>query len=404
MGARYTHETKDLSAVANFNNTLCPAILNTPFQALASIACAINGAGVSIPAGSAGSRFSEGQWTGTAVLAFKPVDELLIYGSASKGYKAGGFNLDFSAFDRPCSTTGGSAAQNSACVARLALAANTPGNARAEASDLQFASEKVDAFEVGIKWDGPGIDVNVAAFYQRYSNYQLNTYNGVNFEVTNVQACMDDLAGADVDASATTGSCAANRLKPGVTVKGFELEAFMHPARDFTVNMGLTYTDTMYERNLVGTGGRPLSPVLFQLPGNRVSNAPQYVATMGVSWTPRLGTSGMSALVYFDGRLQSDTNTGSDLDREKIQDSFAVFNGRVGIYGPDRRWGLEFWGQNLFNKQYFMIGADMPLQGSGTFAAVAAPAATGLAGTSNQLFVGFPGEPRTFGATLKFQF
>ena len=48
-----------------------------------------------------------------------------------------------------------------------------------------------------------------------------------------------------------------------------------------------------------------------------------------------------------------------------------------------------------------MIGADMPLQGGGTFRAVAAPAATGLAGTANQLFLGFPGEPRTFGVTLR---
>ncbi len=404
VGARYTHETKDLRATANFTNTLCPAILNTPFQSLASIACVINGSAPSIAAGSPGTRFSEGQWTGTAVLSFKPVDSLLVYGSASKGYKAGGFNLDFSALDRPCSTTGGSAAQNAACVALQARPANTPGNARAEASDLQFASEEVDAFEVGFKWDGPGIDLNMAAFYQRYSNYQLNTFNGVNFEVTNIQACKDSLAGADRDGSATTGACAANRLKPGVTVKGFELEAYLRPARNFTVNMGLTYTDTKYEADLVGTGGRPLSPVLFQLPGGRVSNAPQYVATMGLSWTPSLGDSGMTALFYFDGRLQSDTNTGSDLDAEKIQDAFAVFNGRIGIYGPDRRWGIELWGQNLFNKQYFQIAADAPLQGGGTFNAVAAPAATGLSGTANQLFIGFPGEPRTYGVTAKFSF
>src|SRR3546814_5283600 len=70
---------------------------------------------------------------------------------------------------------------------------NTPGNARPETSDLQFASEKVDAYELGAKWDSPGIDVNIAAFWQEYSHYQLNTFNGVNFQVTNIQACKDDL-------------------------------------------------------------------------------------------------------------------------------------------------------------------------------------------------------------------
>ena len=404
VGARYTHEKKTLSGDANFTNTLCPAIVNSSLQALASLACVINGTAPDIARGAPGTKFSEGQWTGTAVLSWKPAPEWLVYASASKGYKAGGFNLDYSALDRPCSTTAGSDAQDAACVAALAQPANTPGNARPEASDLQFASEKVDAYELGVKWDGPGVDVNLAAFYQEYSNYQLNTFNGVNFEVTNIQACKDDLGTGPIDNSAATGGCASDRLKPGVVAKGFEIETFLRPARYLSVNMGLTYVDTLYRRNLVGTGGRPLSPVLFQLPGRGVSNAAKYVATAGISWTPPIGDSGLSALVYFDTRLQSDTNTGSDLDVEKIQDGFAVFNGRIGLYGRDRRWGIELWGQNLFNKQYFQIGADMPLQGSGSFRTVAAPASLGFPATANQLFVGFPGEPRTYGVTLRGQF
>ncbi len=399
IGARYTSERKTLDADANFNNAICPLIVNSPFQSLATLPCVINGTAPDLPRSSAGTVFKDNEWTGTAVLSWKPTPDLLVYGSASKGYKAGGFNLDFSALDRTCNV-----AFDTACAARLALPANSSGNGRPEASDLQFASEKVDAYELGIKYDGPGFDLNIAAFYQEYSNYQLNTFNGVNFEVTNIQACKDDLGGADSDGSAATGACAANRLKPGVRSKGIEIEAFLRPARYVSVNMGLTYVDTLYRRNLVGTGGRPLSPVLFQLPGRGVSNAPRYVATAGISWTPPIGGSGMSALVYLDTRLQSDTNTGSDLDVEKIQDGFAVFNGRLGLYGPDRRWGVELWGQNLFNKKYYQIGADMPLQGGGTFRAVAAPAASGLSGTANQLFVGFPGEPRTYGVTLRGRF
>ena len=399
IGARYTSERKSLAADANNNNTICPLLVNSPLQGLATLPCVVNGTAIDLVRGSAGTRFTEGQWTGTAVLSWKPGVDWLVYGSTSKGYKAGGFNLDFSALDRPCST-----AFDTACAARLARPANTQGNGRAEASDLQFASEKVDAYELGVKWDGPGIDVNIAAFYQAYSNYKLNTFNGVNFEVTNIQACRDALGGADRDGLATTGACAADRLKPGVISKGFEIEAFLRPARHFNVNVGLTYVDTLYRNDLVGTNGSPLSPVLFQLPGNGVSNAAKYVATAGVSWTPPVGDNGWSALVYLDTRLQSDTNTGSDLDIEKVQDGFMVFNGRLGLYAPDRQWGIELWAQNLLNKRYYMIGADMPLQGGGTFRAVAAPAASGLAGSANQLFVGFPGEPRTYGITLRGSF
>ncbi|MCW6532327.1 TonB-dependent receptor [Sphingomonas sp. MMSM20] len=398
IGARYTWERKKLQGVAMQNDTLCPLIVNSPFQSLAALPCVINGTAPSIAAGSPGTRFSDGEWTGTAVLSFKPVDTLMIYASASKGYKAGGFNLDYSALDRTCNT-----AFDAACAARLALPANMPGNGRPEAADLAFASEKVNAYEIGLKWKGPGVDINLAGFYQEYSDYQLNTYNGVNFEVTNIQSCRDSLQGADRDASALTGGCSPDRLRPGVISKGFEIEAFLRPIRQVSVNMALTYTDAKYRDNLVGTGGRPLSPVLFQLPGNSVSNAPRYTVTTGVSWSPQVSDK-LSALFYLDARLQSDTNTGSDLDLEKVQDAFVVVNGRIGLYGPDKKWGVEFWAQNIFNQRYFQIGADMPLQGSGTWRSVAAPASSGFAGSANQLFVGFPGEPRMYGVTLRGAF
>lgn len=184
---------------------------------------------------------------------------------------------------------------------------------------------------MGVKYNGPGIDVNVAAFLPALFELPAQHLQRRQFEVTNIQACKDSLGGADVDGLAATGGCAANRLKPGVTSKGFEIEAFLKPARYFTVNMGLTYAKTEYARDLVGTIGRPLSPVLFQLPGGAVSNAPEYVVTAGMSWTPPIGDSGLTALFYLNSRLQSDTNTGSDLDLEKIQDAFVVVNGRVGI-------------------------------------------------------------------------
>ena len=43
---------------------------------------------------------TENKLSGTAVLSFKPTDRLLTYASYSRGYKAGGFNLDRSALWR----------------------------------------------------------------------------------------------------------------------------------------------------------------------------------------------------------------------------------------------------------------------------------------------------------------
>jgi outer membrane receptor protein involved in Fe transport len=252
------------------------------------------------------------------------------------------------------------------------------------------------------------VNVNIAAFQQDFEDFQLNTFNGVNFEVTNVASCRDPLTGglggvpADQDGSAATGACASDRLQPGVRSKGVELEASMSPARDFNVGLGVTYLDTRYRNNLVGTNGRPLSPVLFQLPGRRLFSS-EYSVTGSVGWTPDISDT-LSGLVYMDFRYVSDQNTGSDVDLEKVQDGYGLINGRLGLYGPEKRWGVELWGQNLLNKKYQQIAADRPLQGGGTFRAVAAPAASGLAATANQLFVAFPGEPRMYGITLRARY
>jgi iron complex outermembrane recepter protein len=394
LGGRYTNERKTLNGSFNTNNNLCAALRASPFAGFATLPCVINNSsGPGILLTDPNRKNTETEWTGTAVLSFKPFDRVLTYASYSKGYKAGGFNLDTSALDVP----------NAARA--LITPVNTPGNGRPEAADLQFAPEKVDAFEVGMKFDGRQFNLNAALFYSRFDNFQLNTFNGVNFEVTNVNGCKDDLAGADRDilpsvaAAAATGACAANRVGPGLVSKGLELEASIFPVRHVAINMGLTYASTKYQNNLVGIAGRPFAPTNFQLPQRQISNAPEYVVTGGVGYSPDIGSNGMSGLFYLDFRYQSDVNTGSDLDIEKFQDGFIVFNGRIGLYGDDKRWGIEAFGQNLFNKKYQQIAADTPLQGGGTTRGVARGSAA-----ANQLFIAFPGEPRTYGVTVKYKF
>ena len=400
LGARYTNERKELDGVFNLTNTLCAALRNVA-SAAAGVPCAINGtAGPGIAANDPNRVRKEDEVTGTVVLSWKPMRDLMVYGSWARGYKAGGFNLDTSALDIVCNPAAGTTAQQAACAAQLARPANTVGNARPEAIDLQFAQETVQSIELGAKFSRPGFSANLALFRSAFSNFQLNTFNGVNFEVTNTAGCRDDLNGADRDPNPATGACAPDRLKPGVVARGVEVEMFASPVEDLSLTTGITYADTRYAGNLVGTGGRPLSPVLFQLPGEQISNAPPLTVTGSLTYNPPVGNRGLRGLFYVDFRMQSDTNTGSDLDLEKVQDSFIVVNGRIGIQGNDRRWSLELWAQNLFDTYYQQIAADMPLHGSGTFRAVA----DGRIATSNALFLNFPGEPRTFGVTGRVRF
>jgi iron complex outermembrane receptor protein len=107
----------------------------------------------------------------------------------------------------------------------------------------------------------------------------------------------------------------------------------------------------------------------------------------------------MSGLFYVDSRLTSDYNTGSDLAPEKKQDGFALVNARVGLRGKDQAWALEFWAQNVFNKNYIQVAFNTPFQGAGSSANVAA-----YGGTGNALYSAFLAEPRTYGLTLRSRF
>ena len=101
----------------------------------------------------------------------------------------------------------------------------------------------------------------------------------------------------------------------------------------------------------------------------------------------------------------SEFNTGSDLDLEKMQNAYNVVNGRIGLHGPNQAWGLEIWGQNLFNEKFLQVAFDAPPgQGSGTLRGTIRGSAGGFYNRSNQLFGAFLGEPRTYGLTLRGKF
>ncbi|HXG81276.1 MAG TPA: TonB-dependent receptor [Sphingomicrobium sp.] len=394
LGVRYTNERKKLEAQLRDNNTLCAIYTATPaLRTLAALPCVIP----SVPGGNFAfdDRKRESKFSGTAVLSWKPIEEILAYASYSRGYKAGGFNLDRSALTRQT-------ALNPSTGATVAGGVTTAASAR----DLLFDPEINNAFEIGLKYDGPGIDVNVAVFRQDFKDFQLNTFNGINFEVENVNSCTDlDVANGDEDVSAATGAC-DGQLRSGVRSTGIEFELFTRPFRNANFNLGLTYANTRYRHNLVGASGEPLSPALFQLSNKMVSGASELVTTASFSWTPPIGSSGMRGLFYIDGRQMSDFNTGSDLDIEKRQKGFGVINGRIGLHGADNRWGVELWAQNLLDTKFKQVAFDMSVQGGCTQEG----AMRGFCGVlanytiptrAQQLYGAFLGEPRTFGITIR---
>ena len=405
LGLRYTHETKRFSADLNNNNATCAALQASSLptlattQALGSAAALAGGiltlgclgnSSTGLNALNLNDRISDGEFSGTAVLSWKPLDEMLVYGSYSKGYKAGGYNLD----RFQLGTTG----------VNPVPAVFSP-RSNADVTSLRFAAEKVDSFEIGLKYTQPKWSVNIAAFRQEFKNFQLNTFNGTSFIVQNINGCESDLSIAR--------TCDNDDVEPGLISQGVELELAASPVRNVRLTGGFTYARAKFANRLVGSadGSVPLDQGsdgrsgLVLLPGQINSQAPELVTTVSAAWTPELGSSGLSALFYIDGRMTSDFNTGSDLFPEKVQDGYAVFNARVGIRGPQQRWAVEFWGQNIFNQDYTQVAFSSPLQSSSPGTSTTGQfALTPPSPMANQLISGYLGEPRTYGITLRGSF
>ena len=251
IGARYTHEQKKLAGdLVDVGGLLCTAFSGGPFAALSQLPCVIP----SIPGGSLdlSDKRSENKLSGTVVLSYKPTDRLLTYASYSRGYKAGGFNLDRSALFRSSTTPDGLPGFGAICVTPTQVGCRST---IASGADLEFKPETNDAFEVGAKYNGRGFDINLAVFRQLFTNFQLNTFNGLNFIVENINSCSEDLGGAEPDNNPVTGACTGD-TGAGVKNYGFELEAFTRPINNVAVNGGITYAHTRYRDNLVGANGK----------------------------------------------------------------------------------------------------------------------------------------------------
>ncbi|MCZ8324214.1 MAG: TonB-dependent receptor [Sphingomonadaceae bacterium] len=395
LGLRYTNDKKDFDATFTNDNTACTTVqgLMSPLLTNPAVAAVAGGLiGLSCQGNSTAelnnvaikSDRGEDEFTGTAILSYRPTDDLMVYASYSRGYKAGGFNLDRSALKSPIPTFA------------------SVGGAQALVNNLKFDAELVNSYEIGAKYATGPFSASVTLFQSDFSNFQLNTFNGTVFLVQNINGCKSSLGGADRDASAATGACPVGDVGWGVRAQGVELEAALRPADDFRVTAGVTYSKTKYRNDVVGnSSGAPLDPALRFLPGRNMSNAPEYVVTGSMAYTPAIGDSGMTALFYVDTRLTSDYNTGSDLFPQKGQDGFALVNARIGVRGADDAWSLEFWAQNLLNKDYAQVAFNSPFQAGGAGAPFTD--ANNFPG-GRQLFSQFLAEPRTYGVTLRGKF
>ncbi|NWG47160.1 MAG: TonB-dependent receptor [Alphaproteobacteria bacterium] len=341
FGLRLNHETKDISANLNSQAAVCDE-MRSLFLAPAVQGLAMSPAGAALLLGCNPAIDTEGnlnatdsreetEWTGEASLTYEVLQQLSVYGRYAHGYKAGGYNLDRSSFDY---TT-------------------FDGTGGPDLDQLAFEPEFVDMFEIGWKSTlfNRRVTLNGALFYQKFEDYQINYFSGFGFVTENAQE---------------------------VISKGVELDMIAQPLDGLFFQGGVLYNEAQFGEDIgLVIGGNTVD-------GRTVNDAPRWVLTGATTYNFPIANTGLTGLAHLDVRWNSKYNTGSDLDPNKINDNYAIWNTRVGIAGNEGQWGLEFFVRNLTDEYYSIIAIDVPEQ-PGTYAA-------------------YPNEPRTFGVVGRVEF
>ncbi|MEH6717160.1 TonB-dependent receptor [Parasphingorhabdus flavimaris] len=355
VGLRYSDESKDGSfSQPSVNNDLCPATLGQIFAGnlpggpgspltnsyfglgcFAFVAPAIGTDANPFPLPRPfTSNFSDEELIYTGKVSYEFASPVTVYASFTHGYKSGGFNLDSTA------ASGG--------------------------ADPRFASEEVDAYEVGLKakFLDNAVTLNVAGFHEEFTNFQVLEFTGAQFTTFNV---------------------------PLAKSTGVEIETVIRPSDNLTINGGLTYTNARYPDNCAGT---QTSNNVLSLCGNSLTNAPKWVGIMGATYDRDIGDS-LNFFINGQLRMESDRRTSTqafdpaDLTTRTpvpfdVQDGNIKINMRAGLGDIDGAWGVEAWVTNLTNE----------ITRGVTFNTV-------LRSGSRSAFIQ---EPRMFGLTLRGKF
>lgn len=307
LGARYLVENKTGGGFSESNSPSCtaPAAPGSPANPL-RVLC---------EAPPYAATYDDKRMTGTGALGYTFEGGAYVYGSYSSGFKAGGINLN------PTSTTSGK---------------------------YTFDPETVTAYELGAKTPlfGRALQLRTALFKMDFEGFQLNTYDGTIFTVSN--------AGE-------------------VNSQGIEFESTLSAFEFVRLRAAYTFSDTVYGPATADAALR----------GKQLTNAPKHTGQLGVDFRHPFLWDGSDIVANLVGRYQSTVNTGADLHPAKEQKGFPLFNARVGVTLP-ADFEVSLWGANVTDQHYNIVIFNAPSQ-SGSF-------------------VGSVGAPRTFGIDLRKRF
>jgi iron complex outermembrane receptor protein len=278
------------------------------------------------PIGSGTRQRSGYALTGKAGLRYEFNRNLQVYGTYTRGYKA--FALDIDVTTDFANQTG-------------------------------IAPERVNAYELGAKWraDDGSVDLNAAIFRSDFTDLQvqslINAGNGTFLTVL--------------------GNAGKSRSQ------GFELEANLRPADNFSVAASFTYVDatvdvsgqscplqlstgltayssnypvnTCYQRTQTVNNVTTTSNAIIDVVGGQLPATPKYRVSISPRYEHALGD--LVGSIQATLNYQSDTIFNLNQDPLLKQDGYAMVDLNLGLRDADSRYSLTVFVRNLFNQTYY---------------------------------------------------
>lgn len=303
-------------------------------------------------------KFSDWNFSYDVTLSYELSSDALAYATYAKTFKSGGINQN----GVPNDATG-----------VPALGAQT------------IRPESVNHFEAGVKaqfWDRKAT-FNLSIFRTDIKDFQAQVNNG-QFGVLR--------------------GYLANAQK--VRTQGVEADFSLRPSARFNIYANTAYTDATYERfvdapcppelsggttvaagQAAGAAGVPgaLSPANCDISGQRLPGVSKWSFSYGAEYNVPANLLGKDGEVYlgFDGNYRSNFSSNPSPSAYTWVDGYALNNFRLG-FRTDAGFNIFGWVRNAFDVNYF---ESLTVPGGNT-----------------GLIVGQPGDPQTWGATIKVQF
>ncbi|MEO6093105.1 MAG: TonB-dependent receptor [Novosphingobium sp.] len=287
-------------------------------------------------------------------VSYRVTPDILVYGTYAKTFKSFGINLNG--------------------VPNLA-------NGQPALNVAKIKPESVNHFEIGIKstfWNGKAV-LNLAAYRTDIGDFQVLVNSG---------------------AVSTTRGYLANARK--VRTQGVEAEFSLRPNERFHLYVNGAHTDARYvdftgapcppgfSGGGSGTAAAPFgtpgnSPASCTLSGSPLAGTSRWSASFGAEYNVPVTLLDKDGEVYlgFDGNARTRFSSNPSPSAATDIAGYALSNFRAG-FRTEHGIDVFGWVRNAFDRPYFEL-----LQ--------VAPGSTGL-------IAGQPGDPRTWGGTIKVQF